>query len=62
VIELESIQPTFRTPILSLDAASMADMEVKKRYTVSLALIERQLARVTDDLYDIGSIIDKATY
>lgn len=26
---------------LSLDAASMADMEVKKRYTVSLALVER---------------------
>lgn len=38
---------------LSLDAASMADMEVKKRYTVSLALIERQLARVTDDLCDM---------
>jgi len=38
---------------LSLDAASMADMEVQKRYTVSLALIERQLARVTDDLCDM---------
>lgn len=38
---------------LSLDAASMADMEVKKRYTVSLALIERQLARVIDDLCDM---------
>jgi hypothetical protein len=38
---------------LSLDAASMADMEEKKRYTVSLALIERQLARVTDDLCDM---------
>jgi TnpA family transposase len=40
---------------LSLDAARMADMEVKKRYAVSLALIERQLARVTDDLCDMIS-------
>lgn len=38
---------------LSLDAASMVDMEAKKRYTVALALIERQLARVTDDLCDV---------
>jgi TnpA family transposase len=38
---------------LSLDAASMADMEVKKRYAVTLALIERQLARVIDDLCDV---------
>jgi TnpA family transposase len=38
---------------LSLDAASMVDMEVKKRYTVALALIERQLARVIDDLCDM---------
>lgn len=38
---------------LSLDAASMVDMEVKKRYTVSLALIERQLARVIDDLCNV---------
>jgi TnpA family transposase len=40
---------------MSLDAASMADMEAKKRYTVTLALIERQLARVTDDLCDVFS-------
>ena len=38
---------------LSLDAASMADMEVKKRYAVVLALIERQLARAIDDLCDV---------
>jgi hypothetical protein len=31
---------------LSLNAADMVDLEVKKRYTVALALIERQLARV----------------
>lgn len=33
-----------------LDAASMMDMEQKKRYTVVLALIERQLAWVIGDL------------
>jgi len=38
---------------MSLDAASMVDMEPKKRYTVVLALIERQLARVIDDLCDV---------
>jgi len=38
---------------LSLDAASMVDMEEKKRYTIALALIERQLARVIDDLCDV---------
>jgi len=38
---------------ISLDAASMADIEPKKRYTVTLALIERQLARVTDDVCDV---------
>ena len=38
---------------LALDAASMVDMEVKKRYTVALTLIERQLARITDDLCDV---------
>ncbi|MGR1225328.1 Tn3 family transposase [Aeromonas veronii] len=38
---------------MSLDAASMADMEAKKRYTVTLALIERQRARVIDDLCDM---------
>ena len=38
---------------LSLDAASMEDMEAKKRYTVALALIGRQLARVIDDLCDV---------
>lgn len=38
---------------MSLDAASMADMAAKKRYTVTLALIERQLARVIDDLCDV---------
>lgn len=38
---------------LSLDAASMVDMEPKKRYTVALALIERQLARGIDDLCDV---------
>lgn len=38
---------------LSLDAASMMDMEAKKRYIVTLALIERQLARVIDDLCDV---------
>ncbi|NNM50964.1 MAG: DUF4158 domain-containing protein [Pseudomonadales bacterium] len=38
---------------LSLDATSMVDMEAKKRYTVALALIERQLARVIDDLCDV---------
>jgi|GEM_PF-587024 hypothetical protein len=38
---------------LSLNAADMMDMEPKKRYTVVLALIQRQLARVTDDLCDL---------
>lgn len=38
---------------MSLDATSMADMAEKKRYTVALALIERQLARVIDDLCDV---------
>jgi len=38
---------------MSLDAASMVDMEPNKRYTVALALIERQLARAIDDLCDI---------
>ena len=38
---------------LSLDAASMVDMEAKKRYAVALALIERQLARVSDDLCNV---------
>lgn len=38
---------------MSLDAASMGDMEANKRYTVALALIERQLARVIDDLCDV---------
>ncbi|HVP11123.1 MAG TPA: DUF4158 domain-containing protein, partial [Phycisphaerae bacterium] len=36
-----------------LDAASMADLEPNKRYAVTLALISRRLARVTDDLCDI---------
>lgn len=38
---------------MSLDAASMADMAAKKRYTVTLTLIERQLARAIDDLCDV---------
>ena len=38
---------------MSLDAASMVDMEANKRYSVALALIERQLARVIDDLCDV---------
>ena len=38
---------------LSLNAADMVDLEAKKRYTVTLALIERQLARVIDDLCDV---------
>ena len=38
---------------MSLDAASMVDMEPKKRYVVALTLIERQLARVIDDLCDV---------
>ena len=38
---------------LSLNAADMVDLEAKKRYTVALALIERQLARVVDDLCDV---------
>jgi len=38
---------------MSLDATSMADMAAKKRYTVTLALIERQLARVIDDLCEV---------
>jgi TnpA family transposase len=36
-----------------LDAASMVDLEPNKRYAVTLALISRRLARVTDDLCDI---------
>lgn len=38
---------------LSLNSAKMLEMESKKRYAVALALIQRQLARVTDDLCDI---------
>ena len=38
---------------LSLDATSMSDMEIKKRYAVALALIERQCARITDDLCEV---------
>lgn len=38
---------------MSLDAASMADMEAKKRYAVTLALIERQLAKAADNLCDM---------
>jgi TnpA family transposase len=38
---------------LSLNAADMVDLEAKKRYTVTLALIERQQARVIDDLCDV---------
>lgn len=38
---------------MSLDAASMVDLESKKRYTVALALIERQLASAIDALCDV---------
>ncbi|MES2356236.1 MAG: Tn3 family transposase [Pseudomonadota bacterium] len=38
---------------MSLDAARMADMESQKRYTMTLALIKRQLARVAEDLCDM---------
>ena len=38
---------------MSLDAASMMDMEPKKRYAVTLSLIQRQLARVIDDLCNV---------
>ncbi|MCW2488850.1 transposase [Candidatus Symbiopectobacterium sp. NZEC127] len=38
---------------MSLDAASMVDMEAKKRYVVTLSLIQRQLARITDDLCNV---------
>jgi Tn3 transposase DDE domain/Domain of unknown function (DUF4158) len=38
---------------ISLDAASMVDMEPNKRYAVALAVIRQRIARVTDDLCDI---------
>ncbi|EGV6907223.1 Tn3 family transposase [Salmonella enterica] len=38
---------------MSLDASSMVDMEAKKRYVVTLSLIQRQLARITDDLCNV---------
>ena len=38
---------------ISLDAASMVDLEPNKRYAVALAVIRQRMARVTDDLCDI---------
>jgi hypothetical protein len=38
---------------ISLDAASMVNMEPNKRYAVALAVIRQRIARVTDDLCDI---------
>lgn len=38
---------------MSLDATSMVNMEAKKRYAVTLSLIQRQLARITDDLCNV---------
>jgi TnpA family transposase len=37
----------------ALDAASMADLALSKRYAVTLAVIRQRLATVTDDLCDV---------